>query len=623
MEIKIYVPCHEKSYVPKSRILTPIQVGAALGQERFADMLQDDQGDHISQKNKMYCELTAQYWVWKNQTSDYVGFFHYRRYFNFSPISLKEDGWGNIEYREPLNGRILAELNVDDKKMEKLIPHYDVIVPKRRRLPGKETIQSQYAHETGQHLADLKCVLEVMAEKYPSYRGSMDAYLRSGEAYECNMYIMRRPIFEAYAQWLFDILFEAEKRLDVSHYSETELRALAYISERLFGIWYTHQSKEQNWKTLELQRSLFRNTRPQEKLRLEKDEVGIVMSCNQAFCPVLSVALASMIFHANHNRKYHVFIFHRDLSEKNKTKLSGMQTDAFLITFVDIGEKLNGYHLHVDQHISIETYYRLLIPELFDCDKILYLDCDLVVHTDPAKLFDYPLGGSDLAACRDMDVMGTMRCKKEVRRYMEHTIGCRIGTYFQAGVVLLNLSKIRSRFTTEQLLEAAGRQKWKYWDQDILNCLLKGHVAYLPQRWNVLMNWENGTDSRMQMIRMAPAQYFREYCEARKAPYIVHYAGYQKPWREAECDLAQYFWKYARKSPYYEVLVGHLARAQAAAALQEAAPQGMPEIRVEGLEVPIAIDGVMLKIINRFNRRFPIGSKKRDRLRALMRRMIR
>lgn len=624
MDIKIYVPCHEKSYVPKSRILTPIQVGAALSAERFADMLQDDQGENISQKNKMYCELTAQYWAWKNQSSDYVGFFHYRRYFNFSPISLNEDGWGNIEYREPLNGRILAELNIDDKKMEKLIPRYDVIVPKRRRLPGKETVQSQYAHETGQHLKDLKCVLEVLVEKYPEYRSSMDEYLRSREAYECNMFIMRHSIFEVYAQWLFDILLEAEKRMDVSRYSETELRALAYIGERLFGIWYTYQKKEQNWKTLELQRSLFRNTRPQEKLHLKKDEVGIVMSCNQAFCPVLSVALASMICHAQQERKYRVFIFHRDISEKNRTKICGMQTGTFSIEFVDIGEKLNGYDLHVDQHISVETYYRLLIPELFDCDKILYLDCDLVVNVDPARLFDYPLGSNDLAACRDMDVMGTIRCRKDVRRYMERVVGCLPGTYFQAGVVLLNLASIRSRFTTEELLEVAGRRKWKYWDQDILNYLMKGHVAYLPQKWNVLMNWENGADSRMQMIRMAPAQNYREYREARKTPYIVHYAGFQKPWKEAECDLAQYFWKYARKTPYYEVLIGHLAKAQAAACLQEASvPKSLSEIRVEGLEVPIAIDGVMLKIINRFNRRFPIGSKRRDRLRTLMRRIVR
>ena len=78
--IKIYVVCHKKSYVPKNPYLYPIQVGASIAGTRLSDMLDDDEGDNISEKNKSYCELTAQYWAWKNDDADYYGFFHYRRY---------------------------------------------------------------------------------------------------------------------------------------------------------------------------------------------------------------------------------------------------------------------------------------------------------------------------------------------------------------------------------------------------------------------------------------------------------------------------------------------------------------------------------------------------------------
>ena len=53
-------------------------------------MLHDDEGDNISNKNKTYCELTAQYWAWKNMEADYYGFFHYRRYFHLIQMRIRK-----------------------------------------------------------------------------------------------------------------------------------------------------------------------------------------------------------------------------------------------------------------------------------------------------------------------------------------------------------------------------------------------------------------------------------------------------------------------------------------------------------------------------------------------------
>ena len=85
--IKIYVSCHKECFVPSNKLLYPIQVGTCFAEE-IPGVLHDNTGDNISDKNKMYCELTAQYWAWKNDDADYYGFFHYRRYLNFSLIKL-------------------------------------------------------------------------------------------------------------------------------------------------------------------------------------------------------------------------------------------------------------------------------------------------------------------------------------------------------------------------------------------------------------------------------------------------------------------------------------------------------------------------------------------------------
>lgn len=62
--IKIYVVCHKPSYVPENPYLYPIQVGTALSGSKLEGMIHDNEGDNISDRNKTYCELTAQYWAW-------------------------------------------------------------------------------------------------------------------------------------------------------------------------------------------------------------------------------------------------------------------------------------------------------------------------------------------------------------------------------------------------------------------------------------------------------------------------------------------------------------------------------------------------------------------------------
>ena len=126
-DIKIYIATHKSVYIPQHPLLTPLQIGTAL-HEPLPDMLHDHTGDHISDKNSRYCELTGQYGVWKNQQADYVGFFHYRRYFTFQQ---QQRPYCIYDFPDEVT---LERMGYEPEQMAQLINRYDIIAPRAENM---------------------------------------------------------------------------------------------------------------------------------------------------------------------------------------------------------------------------------------------------------------------------------------------------------------------------------------------------------------------------------------------------------------------------------------------------------------------------------------------------------
>ena len=94
--VSVFVSCHKPTELFESELYQPIQLGAKEARQRLEGMIYDDEGENISTLNPMYCEMTAQYYAWKNVNLKYYGFCHYRRYFNFSKERFVEDEYGNV-----------------------------------------------------------------------------------------------------------------------------------------------------------------------------------------------------------------------------------------------------------------------------------------------------------------------------------------------------------------------------------------------------------------------------------------------------------------------------------------------------------------------------------------------
>lgn len=184
----------------------------------------DDLGDNISDKNKAYCELTGEYWLWKNCCDDYIGIVHYRRYFS-------HDFFGKEYIRE--------------SEIKKILNSYDIILPFRQKFDCN--MIKQYCEETGFE-KDIRLVKNILEEEYPEYIADFDDYFYGNSSYFFNMMICSKVIFDNYCEWLFKILFQLENLVDLSGYNDYQKRIYGFLGERLLNVWVVHN----NLKVLEM-----------------------------------------------------------------------------------------------------------------------------------------------------------------------------------------------------------------------------------------------------------------------------------------------------------------------------------------------------------------------------------
>lgn len=205
MNLKIIIATHKPFTPPQGDAYMPLHVGAK-GRESLG-FATDATGDEISRKNAGFCELTGLYWAWRNLDADAIGLCHYRRYFKASP-----------------------------ERIATLLETVDCILPKPRNY-FIETTYSQYAH--AHNAIDLDTTREILAEHHPECLAAFDETMASTKGHRFNLLVMKRPLLDRYCAWLFEILFELERRLDVSSYSTNDRRVFGFVGERLLDVWLT------------------------------------------------------------------------------------------------------------------------------------------------------------------------------------------------------------------------------------------------------------------------------------------------------------------------------------------------------------------------------------------------
>ena len=273
-----------------------------------------------------------------------------------------------------------------------------------------------------------------------------------------------------------------------------------------------------------------KNKTPEGK---SKPTIPIFFAVDDNYVPFLCVALRSICDSRTEKFEYQINVLVESLSIESRNAITSFECENVKIKFVNVQKKLTAIcqRLHIRDYYSNATYYRFFIPEMFpEYDRGLYLDCDIVVNRDVAKLYNCPMGDSIVGAIpeevmTDIDVFG---------RYSEEVLKIPRNEYFNAGILVMNLKRMREIEIERLFSDLLSLRTYRVaQDQDYLNVICRGRVYYLSKMWN-----KTPMPGSNEAIK----------------PYIVHYKINFKPWRYDGIPYANFFWKYADKTEFSDML---------------------------------------------------------------------
>ena len=227
-DVAVYIATHG----PKCEIVPdyciPIEIGAALHDKSIYNIRDNSGEDNISIKDKLYGEITALYWIWKNDTHKIVGLCHYRR------ITL-------IKHKN-----IIKYLN----------GNYDILMF-RNRIRFPKSYEAMYISSNDHIPSDWQIMKDVLRKKYPDYYQSAELVFQSHYYYKCNIFISNNQFLNNYCNWLFPLIEEIESKINLNGRVGNQVRVIGYLCEILLNVYVVHNEyKIKNIPVYYLQKKL-------------------------------------------------------------------------------------------------------------------------------------------------------------------------------------------------------------------------------------------------------------------------------------------------------------------------------------------------------------------------------
>ncbi len=292
-----------------------------------------------------------------------------------------------------------------------------------------------------------------------------------------------------------------------------------------------------------------------------QSNICYLFSVNDEYIPYLSVAIMSLISNSSQKNKYDICVLHKNISKQNIKKIENFKQKNISIRFIDMSTYLADIDeniLTTHWHFTKETYYRFYIANIFqDYEKVIYLDCDILINTDIHELSCIDLEGYPIAAVEEFRYKCTRKKDLEVKNYTKNILKLKLPeNYFNAGVLLIDLHKIKAMNFTKKCLDTLKEiKKPRNVDQCVLNVIFNTSVKLIDARWNVQ------THVHLEDLKKyANDIAYDKYCQSLLNPSIVHYCSHEKPWNTKNIKFATEWWSFAKKSYYFDKIMAENKR---------------------------------------------------------------
>jgi lipopolysaccharide biosynthesis glycosyltransferase len=275
--------------------------------------------------------------------------------------------------------------------------------------------------------------------------------------------------------------------------------------------------------------------------------IAVVVAADDNYALPLAVTVQSALDSLPSDAHIELYVIDGGISPESRQRLLESWNDSRLrVRWLEFNlSLLDG--MKVSGHVTRMTYARLLLPQLLpvDLERVIYLDSDLIVLHELAKLWQQPVDGVACGACQDpsapwLDAEHMLPNYSCCGRFLSaarpipnfHELGLdACEPYFNAGVLLVNLRYWREHSITERAIEClhANQPHVLWWDQYALNVVLHRRWRALDIRWNqgtVAYRFPSHLDSPLDL---------NTYYQLRYQPWIVHFSAQIKPWHY-ECD---------------------------------------------------------------------------------------
>ncbi len=495
--VKLLVCYHKPDTLLQDSVFTPIHVGRALAKKRWPEgsptlswmtekMIGDDTGENISEKNASYNELTALYWAWKNYDQlgnpDFIGLMHYRRHFVFREGEVRVytlSGMGGEHY--------LEELNYSPEKLQKMLEDCDFACHL-----GK--VDGIYRHYLDNHRqSDLDLALKLVCDLYPEYAADARAYMEQSVGNFCNMFLFPRKLFFEYCRWIFRILEEFEKQVDIS---EKRL----FISERLTGIFIYHlMQKGLRYKVFPI------------AFVAEPIEIPVAMPMEQENLFPLAVSIVSMLKTAKPGTRYAFYLMDSQKPTEKTRQAFEQLEKAYPIAsfhFLQSGYRPEYYPLELSE----------LIPQVRKC---IYCTPRILAMQDLAEFFR-TCSVDDYYVC-GLPLNGYGKGEKAI----------------ESEVLTLHCERLRKYRILEQCQEGIGKGEAAC---DLLNHVCKGQIGYFPYWFTTLAK-----DVPKEELFPAGKPRSQYQQEALYRPLLDY--GAVAPWVDSQGMYSHFWWNIATHVP--------------------------------------------------------------------------